>query len=244
MSLPIISELKAIKSKREISYIKRAQKISEEVLHETLTNLKTGITEIKLANLIINCFKQRKVRALAFEPIVAFAISTADIHHEPKNTKLKLGDTVIFDLGCTINSYCSDMTRTFFFGKPTAKQQRVYLAVLEAQQRALQKLSQGERRTKIIDKAARHFLTKKYANKSFTHGLGHGIGTTIHEWPNFKLASKDILKSNMVVTVEPGLYLKNWGGVRIEDMVVITKKGIKNLTTFPKDLKSITLQPK
>ena len=143
----------------------------------------------------------------------------------------------MLDFGCTVNHYCSDMTRTFFFGEPTKRQERIYLAVLEAQNRAINKLKKGERRAKVIDKAARDFLNKKFKN-NFKHGLGHGVGTVIHEWPNFKPKSEDILPIGCVMTVEPGLYFKGWGGVRIEDMVLITKKGSKNLTNFPKDLKS------
>ena len=143
----------------------------------------------------------------------------------------------MLDFGCTVNHYCSDMTRTFFFGEPTKRQERIYLAVLEAQNRAINKLKKGERRARVVDRSAREFLAKSFRN-NFKHGLGHGVGTVIHEWPNFKPKSEDILPIGCVMTVEPGLYFKGWGGVRIEDMVLITKKGSKNLTNFPKDLKS------
>ena len=143
----------------------------------------------------------------------------------------------MLDFGCTVNHYCSDMTRTFFFGEPSKRQERIYLAVLEAQNRAINKFKKGERRARVVDRSAREFLAKSFRN-NFKHGLGHGVGTVIHEWPNFKPKSEDILPIGCVMTVEPGLYFKGWGGVRIEDMVLITKKGSKNLTNFPKDLKS------
>ncbi len=98
----------------------------------------------------------------------------------------------------------------------------------------------GERRGKVIDKTARDFLNKKFKN-NFKHGLGHGVGTVIHEWPNFKPKNKDIIPVGCVMTVEPGLYFKGWGGIRIEDMVLVSKKGVKNLTRVPKDLKSAIL---
>ena len=125
----------------------------------------------------------------------------------------------MFDFGCTVNHYCSDMTRTYFFRKLNKKQEKIYVAVLKAQEKVLKKIKTGERRARILDKTAREFLGKKY----FTHGLGHGVGTVIHEWPNLKPKSEDILPSGCVVTIEPGLYLKGFGGVRIEDMILITK---------------------
>ena len=151
--------------------------------------------------------------------------------------KLKKGDIIMFDIGTTVNHYCSDMTRTYFFGEPNAKQKKIYLAVLEAQNRAIKKIQKGERRAKVIDKIAREFLAKKFKN-NFKHGLGHGVGTVIHEWPNLKPKSEDILPAGCVVTVEPGIYLKGFGGVRIEDMILITKNGYKNLTKVPRDLQS------
>ncbi len=147
----------------------------------------------------------------------------------------------MFDIGTTVNHYCSDMTRTYFWGKPNAKQKKVYLDVLRAQTLAMNKIKRGERRGWIIDKSARSFLAKKYKN-NFRHGLGHGVGTVIHEWPNFKPKSTDVIPAGCVMTVEPGIYIRGFGGVRIEDMVLITKKGYKLLTKLPSDLKSAILQ--
>lgn len=247
MKTKLIHEVRAVKSKKELANIIKAQRISEKVLRHILAKLKTGITEIQIANLIKKAYISYGVYVLSFPPIVSFGKNTANIHHEPGKTKLKKGDTIMFDFGCTVNHYCSDMTRTYFWGEPNAKQKRIYLAVLEAQNRVLKKLQTGEKRTWIIDKVARGFLAKKFKN-NFKHGLGHGVGTVIHEWPNFKPKSEDILPVGCVMTVEPGIYLKakknTEGGVRIEDMVLITKKGYKNLTNFPKDLNSMILKIK
>ena len=239
----LIHKVRAVKNKKELVNIVKAQKISEKVLRYIVVNLKTGVSEIQIANQIKKMFVKYGAPILSFPPIVSFGKNTANIHHEPGKTKLKKGDIIMFDFGCTVNHYCSDMTRTFFWGQPSKKQKKVYLAVLEAQNRAIKKLQKGERRAKIIDYTARRFLGKKFRN-NFKHGLGHGVGTVIHEWPNFKPKSKDILPTGCVMTVEPGIYLKNFGGVRIEDMVLITLKGCKNLTNFPKDLKSATLSPR
>jgi Xaa-Pro aminopeptidase len=233
----LIHEIRAVKSKKEIANIIKAQRISEQVLKDVLKFLKDGITEVKVADFIKKSFVKYGTPILAFPPIVAFGKGSADIHHEPGKVKLKKGDIVMFDFGTTVNHYCSDMTRTYFWGHPTAKQMKVYLAVLEAQNRAIKKLEQGERRAKIIDKSARAFLGKKFKN-NFQHGLGHGVGTVIHEWPNFKPKSEDIIPAGCVMTVEPGIYLTGFGGVRIEDMGFITKKGYESLTHVPKDLKS------
>lgn len=239
----LIHEIRAVKSKRELANIVRAQRIAEKVLQYTVVRLKTGITEIAVQNLIKEKFIELGAPVLSFTPIVAFGKNTANIHHEPNNSKLKAGDAIMFDFGTTVNHYCSDMTRTYFWGKPSTKQQKVYLNVLKAQEIALRKILSGEKRAKVIDNAARSFLAKKYKN-NFKHGLGHGVGTVIHEWPNFKPKSTDILPVGCVMTVEPGIYLKGFGGVRIEDMVLVTKRGGVNLTKVPKDLKSAILIPR
>ncbi|HEX7542794.1 MAG TPA: M24 family metallopeptidase [Patescibacteria group bacterium] len=237
----LIHEVRAVKSKKELVNIIKAQRISERVLRDVLKFLKDGMTELEIADFIKKSFIKYGAPILSFPPIVSFDKNTANIHHEPSRAKLKKGDIIMFDFGCTVNHYCSDMTRTYFWGEPSAKQKKIYLAVLEAQSRAFKKLAVGERKAKIIDKTARNFLNKKFKNK-FKHGLGHGVGTVIHEWPNFKPKSEDIIPIRCVMTLEPGIYIKGFGGVRIEDMILITKNGCKNLTKVPKDLKSAILK--
>jgi Xaa-Pro aminopeptidase len=241
MRTKLIHEIRAVKSKKELANIIKAQRTSERVLAQVVLKLRLGVTELEVESLIKKLFIKYGAPVLSFPPIVAFGKNTADIHHEPNKTKLKKGDIVMFDFGCTVNHYCSDMTRTYFMGKPNAKQKKVYLAVLEAQNRAIKKLEMGERRARVVDKTARGYLNKKYGAKKFPHGLGHGVGTAIHEWPNFKPESPDILPVGCIMTVEPGLYFPGIGGVRIEDMILVTKRGCKNLTLVPKDLESMIL---
>ncbi|MDQ5954710.1 MAG: Peptidase [Patescibacteria group bacterium] len=236
----LLHEVRAPKNKKELQNIIRAQRIAEKVLADVLKFLKTGKTELEVQNFIKKSFIKYKAPVLSFSPIVAFGKGSADIHHEPGNVKLKKGDIIMLDFGTTYNHYCSDMTRTFFFGEPSAKQKKVYIDVLRATELAMAKIAKGEKRAWIIDKTARDFLAKKYKN-NFKHGLGHGVGTVIHEWPNFKPKSTDILPVGTVMTIEPGIYLKGFGGVRIEDMILITATGYKNLTQVPKDLKSAIL---
>jgi len=238
----LIHEIRAVKNKKQLTNIIKSQRISEQVLIDVLQILKIGITEIEVEKFIKKSFVKYKAPILSFPPIVSFGKNTANIHHEPSKTKLKKGDIIMFDFGCAVNHYCSDMTRTFFFGKPSKRQEKIYLAVLEAQNRAMAKIKKGERRAKIIDKSAREFLKKKFRVSKFAHGLGHGVGTVIHEWPNLKPKSEDILPTGCVMTIEPGLYFKNFGGVRIEDMILITKNSYKNLTKVSKDIDSVILK--
>lgn len=241
--MKLIHEVRAVKSKKELENIIKAQRIAERVLDDVLKILKTGITEKEVADFIEKRFVKYGAPVLSFSPIVAFGKGSADIHHVPSKNKLKVGDIIMLDFGCTVNHYCSDMTRTYFWGRPSKKQVHVYNSVLLAMNRAMQKIEKGEKKCKVIDKEARGFLAKKFKN-NFQHGLGHGVGTVIHEWPNFKPKSEDILPVGCVMTIEPGIYLKGLGGVRIEDMILITKNGYKNLTNVPKSLESTILKVK
>lgn len=243
MKTKLLHEIRAPKTKKELASIVKAQRISEKVLADTLKILKTGITELEVANFVKKSFAKYGAPILAYPPIVAFGKGSADIHHEPNKTKLKVGDMVMFDIGTSVNQYCSDMTRTYFWGSQkdiSARQKKIYLDVLKAQELAVKKLMKGERRAWVIDAAARKFLAKKYKN-NFKHGLGHGVGTVIHEWPNFKPKSEDVIPAGCVMTVEPGIYIRGLGGVRIEDMYLITKKGVKCLTRPSKSLQDAIL---
>ncbi len=245
----LIHEVRAPKSKLELANIIKAQRISEKVLADVLTFLKLGITELEVQDFIKNQFVKYGAPILSFTPIVAFGKNTANIHHEPSDTKLKLGDIIMLDFGTTVNHYCSDMTRTFFFGlsidkKGKIRQEKlfkIYKDVLRANELAIKLLEKGEKNAKKVDTFARSFLAEKYKN-NFKHGLGHGVGTVIHEWPNFKPNSTDTLPAGCVMTIEPGIYIRGLGGVRIEDMMVIKQKSAENLTKVPKDFKNAVLE--
>lgn len=241
MQTKLVHEIRAVKNKKELASIVKAQRISEKVLLDAVAFLKDDVTELQVEAFIKKSFIKHGAPILSFPPIVAFGKNTANIHHIPNKTKLKRGDFVMFDIGTTINHYCSDMTRTYFWGEPNTKQKKIYEDVLKAQNLALAKIKSGEKRCGVIDSVARKFIAKKYKN-NFKHGLGHGVGTVIHEWPNFKPNSPDILPVGCVMTVEPGIYLKGFGGVRIEDMVLITKTGYKHVTKLQRDLKSAILK--
>jgi len=236
----LLHEVRAVKSKKELANIIKAQRLSEKVLQQIILKLKTGITEIQVVEFIKKTFVKFGAPILSFSPIVAFGKNSANIHHAPGKSRLKKGDTIMLDFGCTVDHYCSDMTRTYFWGEPSPRQKKIYNEVLWAMDLAMLKIKKGEKKAKVIDKAARGFLAEKY-RKNFQHGLGHGVGTVIHEWPNFKPLSDDIVPVGAVMTIEPGLYFKGFGGVRIEDMILVTKNGYINLTKAPKGLKSAIL---
>lgn len=249
MQTKLLHEVRAVKNKQELVNIIKAQRIAEQVLSDVLKFIKIGISEIETQDFIKKSFVKYQTPILSFTPIVAFGKNSANIHHEPNDTKLKLGDIIMFDFGTTVNHYCSDMTRTYFFGRATDKKGKIkqeklfkiYKDVLHANELAIKLLKKGEKDAKKVDICARSFLAQKYKN-NFKHGLGHGVGTVIHEWPNFKPNTTDTLPVGCVMTIEPGIYIRGLGGVRIEDMLNVTKSSAQNLTKVPKDFKNAILK--
>lgn len=160
-------------------------------------------------------------------------------HHQTGNTKLNYGDIVLLDLGAKIENYCSDMTRTLFFGKPSRKQKEIYKTVLIAQQRAVDVINATIKNGKQVKAAAVGEVARKYiiskGYPSIPHSLGHGIGLEVHEHPSLSPKSRDILKEGMVFSIEPGIYIEGFGGIRIEDLFVLEKSGLRQLTTSSKD---------
>jgi Xaa-Pro aminopeptidase len=171
----------------------------------------------------------------AFESIVASGQRSAMPHGLASAKKIHKGDFVTFDFGATVNGYVSDMTRTVVVGKATSRQKKVYGIVLKAQKAGVKKIKASVP-TRIVDKACRDIIKKAGYGKNFGHGTGHGIGYYIHVGPSISPKSADILAVNQVVTIEPGIYITGWGGVRIEDDVVVTRNGGKVLNKTPKNL--------
>ncbi len=172
-----------------------------------------------------------KVRP-SFNPIVANVPGGSEPHHRPKRVALKRGFCVI-DFGVKVNGYCSDMTRTVFFGKPTLKEKRLYQLVLNAQQKAIKHLMHGAQGSELYKIAASEL---KEHCKKFIHGLGHGLGKHIHTKPFFKKKSTDIVREGDIVTIEPGIYFKNRFGIRIEDDFFVTKNSCNQLSKSTRKL--------
>ncbi len=226
--------LRSIKTQEEISKIEKACKIGDLAFDYILEKIKTGITEKEIAKELEN-FIKNKGAVISFPSIVAFGKNSSVPHHQTGDKRLTIDDKLILlDFGVKIDGYCSDMTRTVFFGKPTEKQREIYETVLEAQKRAVDFVNKQIKNGKIIkakdvDKIARDYI-KSVGFPDIPHSLGHGIGLEVHEHPNLSPKSKDILKEGMVFSIEPGIYIQGEGGVRIEDLFVLEKGVLRKLT--------------
>lgn len=231
----IIEGLRVKKDSKEIDYIKSAQEITDKAFTHILEFIKPGVNELELAAELEFFMKKNGSVATAFETIFVSGSRTSFPHGVPSKRKLQLGDLVTIDFGARFSSYCSDMTRTVVIGKPSDKQLSIYNTVLQAQTKAIEYIKPG-RNCKDVDGVARKLIQEHGFGKYFGHGLGHGVGLEIHEEPRLSPKSKDVLLPGMVVTVEPGIYIENFGGVRIEDMIVVTENGYKNLTNSEKQL--------
>ncbi|OGL78495.1 hypothetical protein A3J43_03905 [Candidatus Uhrbacteria bacterium RIFCSPHIGHO2_12_FULL_54_23] len=239
--LPVIDDVRAVKKPQELAAIRRGAVTLARVFAWVRRARLVGKTEQQVAQDIARVMKRHGAEALAFPVIVAAGPGSADIHHWPTKRTIRTGDILMIDCGAVVNGYCSDCTRTFFVGKPPARFINYYQQVLKAQERAIAKIGHNVA-AKTVDHAARRYLARWRWGRTFRHGCGHGVGLAIHEFPNFKSASDDVLKAGMVVTVEPGIYIKHWGGIRIEDMVLVQKKSKKILTCLiPKRMEDVVL---
>lgn len=231
----IFENLGWVKEKSEIASIIKAVKISDIAYERILNIIKPGIREKELAAELEYQMTMLGSEKPAFETIVASGYRSALPHGIATNKKLKKGELVTFDFGATCNGYVSDITRTIVLGNATTKQKKIYNLVLKAQMAGIKKIRAGIM-AKKVDEASRNIITRAGYGKNFGHGTGHGIGYYVHVGPRVSQASTDKLMTNNVITVEPGIYISGWGGVRIEDDVVITKNGGKVLNKAPKNL--------
>jgi len=224
-----VEDLRLIKDRNEIKKIKTACKISQKAIEHSEKKFKAGITEKELADELEYFLRKSGAEKSAFEIIVASGKNAADPHHKTKNKKIQKNDIVIIDLGCVCEGYNSDLTRTFFLGRINKVAKKIFEIVKEAQKKAFNVIKAGVS-CKEIDFAARNFINKNGFGKYFIHGTGHGVGIDIHEEPTVSAKTEAILKAGMVVTVEPGIYIPNKFGVRMEDTVLVTKNGCEVLT--------------
>ncbi len=235
----IICNLRAIKDAPELSAIKKSAQITDKafgyIFNFIKNNYKTRLKEKDVAWNIEKFIRENGGDGISFVPIVASGPNSAFPHHSSGTREIKYGDAVLLDFGSIVDGYSSDMTRTVFIGKPTKKQSEIYNLVLKAQTSALRKIKHGVKACEI-DGAARDIVDNSKYKDKFLHACGHGVGIEIHELPNLRQENKiEILKEGMVVTVEPGVYLDKQFGVRIEDLVLVTKDGYKYLSKSVKD---------
>lgn len=230
----LLSDLRVVKDKDEIAHIRAAIAIQEAALKATLKTLRAAQTESDIAARLEFEMKARGSSTPSFETIVAAGPNSSRPHYRPQRAKLKAGGVLLIDWGAKSNGYCSDMTRTFALAKWPKPMAEVYDVVLEAHLAAIDAIKPGVT-GRQVDAAARTVIERAGYGPRFGHGLGHGIGLDIHENPRLHRVSADApLKEGMVVTVEPGIYLPGKGGVRIEDDVLVTKRGAQGLCTLPK----------
>ncbi|MFA7663897.1 MAG: Xaa-Pro peptidase family protein [Clostridia bacterium] len=235
--VPISQEMqliRSIKEEYELSCIEYAQNITDLVFLKALDSIKVGISEIELES-FINSQIYLNGGTLAFDTIVAFGKNTSKPHAHPTNNVLRERDVITIDFGAKYKGYCSDMTRSIAVGKPEDDYISLYQLVLEAQKTALEKLKAGMSGAEC-DYLARNYFSKFNMEVFFTHSLGHSLGIDIHEKPSLSKFYNGLIDSNVITSVEPGLYLPNRFGVRIEDIVVFREDGVRNLTKSPKEL--------
>ncbi|MDR0426946.1 MAG: Xaa-Pro peptidase family protein [Clostridiales bacterium] len=225
-----------VKTDDEIALIAEAEAITYRAIHKVLPYIKPGVTEKEISDHLTYAMLSGGAEALAFPNIVCFGVNTAVPHHSPSPAKrLEKNELVLLDIGARFNGYAGDMTRTFSVGTVSDKLQRIHKIVLSAQAYALEKLKAGMT-CHEADAYAREYIVANGYGEEFTHSLGHGVGIEVHEAPRLNRNADTVLKENMVVSVEPGIYVGGLGGVRIEDLVVIKEGGIVNLTNFNKNI--------
>lgn len=233
-----IDELRNVKDEEEIKYIKKAANIASECYLHILSFVKPGMKECEVSNEMIRFMKEKGASKESFEIIVASGKRGALPHGVASEKVIEEGDFVTLDFGCIYKGYCSDITRSFMVGKASDKMIEVYNVVKKAQMLALKKVKAGVKACEI-DKVARDYITKKGYGKYFTHSTGHGLGVEVHDPMAISSRNELVLEENMIITIEPGIYIPSLGGIRIEDDVLVTKEGCKILTKATKKLISI-----
>lgn len=233
----LIEDLRMIKDEKEIESIRRACELSDKGFDYIIKHIKPGLSELEVKVTLENYIRSEGGE-LSFESIIAFGKNAAVPHHLSDNTKLKTDEVILLDFGAKVNGYCSDMTRCVFLNKPSAELEKIYTATLESQELALEELkdhSNPDFKPNLLQENASSHL-RTYGFPSIPHGLGHGVGLQVHESPRLSPFSEDTFLPGVVVTVEPGVYIPNLAGVRIEDTVLLTNSGIEILTKSPKKL--------
>lgn len=230
-----VEELRMIKEEEEIKKIEKALRIAERAFEKLLEMIKPGVSEKDLAVELEYQMAKLGSEKIAFETIVASGERGALPHGKASNKKVKHGEFIVFDFGSVYEGYHSDITRTIFLGEPREEEILIYNIVLEAQKRVEEIIGEGLE-CSFVDRVARDIISENGLGNYFGHGLGHGVGLEIHELPRLSPKSNIILKEGMVVTVEPGVYIPGKFGIRIEDLVVVGKKGSKILNKLTNDL--------
>lgn len=231
----LVDQIRAIKGPAELEAIRQAVMIADAALAHILSEIEVGMTEKDLVWEIESFLRKNGSEGVSFDPIVASGPNASMPHHVPGDRPLQAGEPIIVDWGARVLGYCSDITRTVVLGEAGEQLRRVYNVVLEAQTKAEAKIRSGLTSAKA-DGIARKVIEEAGFGDAFGHGLGHGVGLAIHEKPRLGRNSQDVLEDGMVFSIEPGIYLPGWGGVRIEDLATLRGGKLIVLTRSPKQL--------
>jgi Xaa-Pro aminopeptidase len=230
-----VEALRGAKDAQELALISVAAEMADETMAFILERVAVGRSERELALELEFHMREMGAEAASFDPIVAAGERSALPHAHPTDRPVEKGSYLLFDLGCIHRGYCSDLTRTVVIGPAGERHREIYELVAAAQQRGLDALAPGAAAAEV-DRAAREVIAAGGQAEAFGHGLGHGVGLEIHEAPRLGTTSEEVLEPGCVVTVEPGIYLPGFGGVRIEDLVTVTETGAEVLSRSPKEL--------
>jgi Xaa-Pro aminopeptidase len=234
-TVDLVESIALTKDPQEIALLKKAISISDRTFAEILNNIRPGMRENEIAARISFLQKSAGADGDAFDTIVASGPRAALPHARPSGRKVRDGDVVILDFGCTVGGYHSDITRTVAIGSASRKAREIYSVVRSAGEEAI-KVARSGMPVRELDGVARRHIRRAGYGRCFSHSLGHGLGLHIHERPSVSPLGKETLAAGSVITIEPGVYLPGWGGVRIEDDVLVTERGCRVLTKSSKEL--------
>lgn len=226
-----IAKLRAVKSPDELDALRRSAKANDDLFAALIQTIRPGMTELEILRQFRLLLVERDLTE-SFSPIICAGVNAVECHHQPDGSVLKPGSELLIDMGVKVDRYCSDMTRTLFFGDPTPRFDEIHSLVLRANQAAIAAIKPGIPCNEI-DAIARGIITDAGYGDFFDHSLGHSVGLEIHEWPNFSKNTTAPLQPGMVLTVEPGIYIPGDIGVRIEDLICVTETGCEILSHTP-----------
>ena len=235
----IVEQLRSIKEPQELVFMNEAAELGDAAFEQAKATIRPGMTEREAAWQIERILRHKGSETMPFDIIVASGPNSALPHARPTDRRICSGEPVIIDMGARVGGYCSDLSRTLFFGRPDETFQKVYDTVLRAQTTALEGIKSGMAASQA-DRLARSVIEEAGYGSAFGHGLGHGVGLAVHEFPRLGLTSADWLAEGMVFTIEPGIYLAEQGGVRIEDMAVLETDKVRVITRASKTAQCTT----
>jgi len=231
-----VDDARMCKTPEEIDLMRASSHLNDQIIQRAMAKIGAGVTEKDIADAYAQAAVEMGASGESFPSLICFGANCAEPHHDTDRTAIKAGDSVILDVGCLLNGYCADMTRTVFYGEPSEEAKKVY-ALVEAANRAGREAVRPGVPLKDVDRAARKVIEDTGYGKYFIHRTGHGIGLDVHEFPDVSATSEAICQPGMTFSVEPGVYLPGRFGVRVEDLVAVTEDGCETLNELNKDLK-------